>query len=207
MKILIKTLITLSAFLVSSTSTTAFAEVYNKDQLQAIIATANVDAVSDGLTIERVIYAEGIQSHNLQINGDGDKEWMATGPLASLYDYDPSTGKLSDKIGTHYQHKKPAWEFFGDDADPSVEKGRVIAASAAVTPMGDSDVAWLKVLLQQLPEHLDYVTVYRVATDGGVKLSDVSNYNVRCNKPNNKCAYETGASDGTGYRTIYLFAR
>lgn len=173
---------TLTVYLASAICFNAYAEEYSKAQLLEIINTVEADAIADSLVVTRIIYAEGIQSYNLQ-----DGIWEATGPLASLYDYDKNTGMLSSKVGTHYQHEKPAWEFFN--------VGRVIAASAIATPAGsDGDVAWLEVTLQQDPEHLGYSRIYRVATDGGVKPSDISNYKERCDEPNNKCAYKTSAS-------------
>lgn len=184
---------TLAVYLASAICFNAYAKVYSKTELSDIIEAVETDALADGLEITRITYAEGIQSYNLQ-----DGTWVATGPLASLYDYDKNTGMLSSKVGTHYQHEKPAWEFFN--------VGRVIAASAIATPMAAGDVAWLEVTLQQAPDHLGYARIYRVATDGGVKPSDISNYKERCTEPSNKCAYKTGASIGTGYRTLYLFA-
>ena len=132
-------------------SVIANAEVYSKAELSQIVNDVKQDAADDNLTIERIIYAEGIQSYNLQVV-NGDKIWVATGPLAALYDYNQQNGKLSDKVGTHYQHQKPAWEFFGE--------GRVIAQSAIATPVSPGDVAWLEVTLQQEADHLDYVRVY-----------------------------------------------
>ena len=119
----IKSFITLSVFLVSSIFGLANAgSDYNQNDLDQLIEDVQVEVGAEACTVERVVFAIGIQSYILSSNEEEDT-WAATGPLAALYSAE--NGNIGDtKIGTHYQHlEKPAWEF---------PEGRVIVDSADV---------------------------------------------------------------------------
>ncbi|MGR8934478.1 MAG: DUF3455 domain-containing protein [Gammaproteobacteria bacterium] len=180
MKKINKIALVLSFFWLSSFLVLAHAETYDEDRLNKIIEIAKKRAGAQSLSVAKIAFAKGIQSYML--TSTGKKEWVATGPLAALYD--AAGGVIGEtKIGTHYQHlNKPAWEF---------SAGRVIVDTATPIPgAGEDDVAWLNVDL--VPNDLGYVKVLRIATRAGVA-------------PNNVLSYARGASVGIGYKTFYIF--
>lgn len=153
-----------------------------------------IDLINDGETcdVEKVVFARGIQSYKYTEEG-----WMATGPLAELYDTDYLDSEDEEiaignnKIGTHYQHlAKPAWEF---------PEGRVIveSASSMPSPDGSNNVAWLNVKLvdgyvvKGPHRHvIKYNRLYRVLTEGGVSPLEQGDEN---------------ETMGSGYTTFYVF--
>lgn len=172
----IKFLLKLGVLSVSGLFVSAYAaEEYGMQDLNTLL---NGAADTEGCEVEKVVFARGIQSYMLS----DERKWIATGPLASLYEVNKEFIG-TEKIGTHYQHlNKPAWEF---------PEGRGIVDSAAtIEGAGENDVPWLDVDL--VDEGLGYNRLFRVGTNSGVA-------------PNKVLGYEVGATIGIGYTTFYVF--
>lgn len=192
-KLSIQTPLILSATIATTTLTPA--QATNVTELDdAIDLIKTLDPENETCSIEKVVFARGIQSYKF-VHGDGPRglgSWGATGPLAQLYDtdyLDPQDEEIligEEKIGTHYQHlAKPAWEF---------PEGRVIveSASAMPSPDGSDNVAWLNVKINNDENlgNLGYNRLYRVLTDRGVAPPTPGSEN---------------DTIGSGYTTYYVF--
>lgn len=197
------------ALLFSSVAVTASVNATTVDELNdAIAAIENVNNIAGDesvkqafnelpeCSVKKVVFARGIQSYKY----DG-AEWLATGPLAELFDTDylnKDSGEIfigDEKIGTHYQHlAKPAWEF---------PEGRVIVDSVFKSNgiEGAGNVKWLNVGLVKgyvgkvkgkYKHGLKYDRLYRVLTDRGVA-------------PVIGGGEVEGDTVGSGYTTFYVF--